>query len=87
MYVEESGLTFALIPRRTVFRSLSSTSFCLIFLTTSMSAVSATYLRLRGLDVDSESFDKDATEGRDEDPRSCGGVPGGVVDTAIGDNR
>ena len=53
------------------------------FLTTSMSAVSATYLRFSGLEVDSALFDREEIAGREADPRNCGGVPGGVVDTAV----
>ena len=75
-------LTLGLTPRRTVLRSCNSISFCLILLTTSMSALSATYLRFNGLLVESAPLDREATEGRDAEPRSCGGVPGGVVDSA-----
>ena len=48
-----------------------------------MSAVSATYLRFRGLDVDSEPLEKEGREGNELEPRSWGGVPGGVVDSAV----
>jgi len=39
---QRSFFTLALVPRNTVFRSLGSTSFCLIFFTTSTSCTSAT---------------------------------------------
>ncbi len=78
-----SSPTFGLIPRSTVFRSCSSISFALIFFTTAMSAVSATYLRFSGLEVVSAPFENDDVDGREVVVRDCGGVPGGVVDSAI----
>ena len=41
-----------------------------------------TYLRLRGLDVESEILDMEDDDGSAAEARSCGGVPGGVVELA-----
>ena len=71
-------LTFGFVPRRTVFRSLSSTSFCLIFLTTSTSCESATYRLFVGDTVC--SAEPSAAEGVDADG-FCSGEPGGVVES------
>lgn len=71
--------TFALVPLNTVFRSLSSTSFCLIFLTTSTSSVSATYRRLAGDAIDS-AIPNDA-DGVESGAAFRSGDPGGVVDS------
>lgn len=46
-----------------------------------MSEESVTYLRLRGLDVDSDNLEREDDEGSVAEARSCGGVPGGVVDS------
>ena len=76
--------TLGLVPRNTVFLSRSSTSFCFIRLTTSMSCASATYRRLEG-DVASAACEWDAClgvlEGTALVPPRRGGEPGGVVDS------
>ena len=78
-------LTFGFIPRRTELRSLSSTSFCLIFLTTSTSWVSAKY---RFLESDDALASAVCVRGVTDNPWPVvvvrGGVPGGVVDSARG---
>ena len=71
-------------PRRTVFLSRSSISLDLIFLTTSTSAVSATYRRFAGDAEGTLWLDlKGVAEAVELRPLSCGGVPGGVVDPAV----
>ena len=74
--------TLILVPRRTLVLSRNSISFALIFFTTSMSAESATYRRLSALDWSAPREERDIA-GRAAFPRNCGGVPGGVVDSAI----
>lgn len=85
--IEQSPCTFGLVPLSTVFRSLSSTSFCLIFLTTSLSCASATYRRLVGEVVvgGAACVDFWGVEGSARPCRELGGgVPDGVVDPAAG---
>lgn len=84
IYWQIQSLTFDFILRRTELRSLSSTSFCLIFLTTSTSWVSAMYCLLEG-DVVLASVAR--VRGVVGNPWPVvvvvrGGVPGGVVDSA-----
>jgi len=72
----------AFVPRNTVLRSLSSTSFCLIFLTTSTSCVSARYLRFEGdIPAGSARF-VPGVEGNATVAPLRRGEPGGVVDSA-----
>ena len=71
------------MPRRTVFRSCNSISLALILFTTSTSEVSVTYLRLSELELESGILDSEDDDGRAADARDCGGVPGGVVDSAV----
>ena len=80
--IVSTGLTFGLIPRRTVVRSLSSTSLCLIFFTISTSCASATYRRFDGEELGSVAPSLWCVEicAVVELP-ACGGVPGGVVDS------
>ena len=63
-----------------MFRSLSSTSFCLIFLTTSTSCESATYRLFVGDTVC--SAETGAAEGVDAGG-FCSGEPGGVVESTV----
>lgn len=49
-----------------------------------MSAVSATYFRFSGLEVASAPLENDDVDGREVVARDGGGVPGGVVDSAVG---
>ncbi len=48
-----------------------------------MSEGSATYLRFSGLEVESAPFENEEMEGNEAEPRNCGGVPGGVVESAV----
>ena len=76
-----SLLTLALVPRNTVFRSLCSTSFCLIFLTTSTSCTSVTQRRFKGVAVGASTTRVRGVIGW-LCPVVRGGVPGCAVDTA-----
>lgn len=75
--------TFAFVPRSTVFRSRSSTSFCLIFFTTSISWLSATYLRFAGDALASVAPEGTAGVAKDVVEAVCFGDPTGVVDSAV----
>jgi hypothetical protein len=79
----ETRLTLGLVPLRTVLRSLSSTSFCLIFLTTSASWASATYRRFEGVAVAASGARERGVTGA-WPPVVLGGVPGGVDVSAAG---
>ena len=72
--------TFGLLPRRTVFRSFSSSSASRIFLTTSASCVSGAYRRFAGVDV-ATSAAADFWVVDENARRLRGGEPGGVVDS------
>lgn len=71
MFKDGRKLTFNFVPRSTVFRSRSSTSFCRIFFTRSASAVSGTYFLFDGVNVVGPANDGSAVV-------EAGGVPGGV---------
>ena len=83
MHNESSTRTFGLIPLKTVLRSLNSTSFCLIFFTTSKSWESGTYLRLAGVAAEDSTARVRGVAGSACPPVTLGGVPGGVVESAI----